>query len=76
AALGRRALKTVVKLVERSRDDSRRCDNEQRALLQRLLPQTATMYRQPRDGRQVFDGVRRRAQTGSPWRDVSKRHGP
>ncbi|WP_285438137.1 transposase [Streptomyces sp. ISL-98] len=50
--------------------------DEQWALLQPLLPQTARMGRPPRDRRQVFDETWRRARTGSPWRDVPERYGP
>ncbi|MFI1585076.1 transposase [Embleya sp. NPDC020630] len=34
------------------------------------------MARPPREGRQVFNAIRRRSRTGSPWRDIPERYGP
>ncbi|WP_411144015.1 transposase [Streptomyces sp. x-80] len=37
------------------------------------MPKTG---RPPRDRRRCFDGIRWRARTGSPWRDIPERYGP
>ncbi|MFF3340152.1 transposase [Streptomyces flavidovirens] len=45
-------------------------------MLQPLLPKAASTVRPPRDQRQVFDRIWRRARTGPPWREVPERYGP
>ncbi|MCX4825708.1 transposase [Streptomyces sp. NBC_01142] len=50
--------------------------DEQWERLEPLLPPMPRMGRRPRDRRQVFDGIRRRVRSGSPWRDVPERYGP
>jgi transposase len=44
--------------------------DDQWAVLEPLLPAAATTGRPSRSNRILIDGIRWRAQTGAPWRDL------
>ncbi|WP_411144317.1 transposase [Streptomyces sp. x-80] len=50
--------------------------DDQWSWLEPLLPPIPKTGRPPRDRRQCFDGIRWRARTGPPWRDIPERYGP
>src|SRR5438093_5931925 len=51
--------------------------NEEWARLEPLLPNSQGKRGHPyKEHRRVIDGIRWRARTGAPWRDVPERYGP
>ncbi|WP_397469372.1 transposase [Pseudonocardia charpentierae] len=49
---------------------------QQREILEAVLPVKAVGRRRPRDHRRVIDGIRWRIRTGAPWCDIPQRYGP
>jgi transposase len=52
------------------------CANVQIGVLEEVLPSVKPVGRNPRDRREVINGIRWWVRTGAPWRDVPQRDGP